>query len=383
MGSRVRGLNMEGTEAGTSSAYMVSQEWSQPQEDGGEDEAGELIFNQYGVPGAWCQPGEDGARDKAGGPEGLSSSNMGSQMRGLNLQKTEAGARREGLSSTNMKWVPGAWSQPGQDREAGTRPKSLSSTNMGFQVWSPSQEDWFILKQYGVAGAWRHLDRTEARAGSEGLSPTNTIWGPGCVPARGQSAYPQAIWGYRCVASPGKDRGTGGVGGLISNQYGVPGAFQPEARAHILNQYGGLNLMKTGLSSSNMGSQVPGLNPKRTESGDKAGALILDQYGVPGAWSLQKTEAGTRPENLSSSNMGSQVRGTNLKKTEAATRTECLSSTNMGSRVWSQPQEQGGRDNAEGLILKQYGIAGAWSQPGEDRGGDKAGGLEGLSSSKM
>ena len=35
-------------------------------------------------------------------------------MRGLNLKKTEAGTRRERLSSTNM-GVPGAWSQPEED----------------------------------------------------------------------------------------------------------------------------------------------------------------------------------------------------------------------------------------------------------------------------
>ena len=37
-----------------------------PGEDGGRDEAGGLILNQYGVPGAWSQPGEDGGRDEAG-----------------------------------------------------------------------------------------------------------------------------------------------------------------------------------------------------------------------------------------------------------------------------------------------------------------------------
>ena len=31
-------------------------------------------------------------------PEGLSSTNMGSQVRGLNLEKTEAGTRPESLS---------------------------------------------------------------------------------------------------------------------------------------------------------------------------------------------------------------------------------------------------------------------------------------------
>ena len=85
--------------------------------------AGALILNQYGVPGAWSQPEEDGRRkrgqgrfsdpqpiwgfqvEKDGGedkPERLSSTNMGVQVRGVNLKKTEAGIRPERLSSTNM-----------------------------------------------------------------------------------------------------------------------------------------------------------------------------------------------------------------------------------------------------------------------------------------
>ena len=69
---------------------------------------------------------------------------------------------------------------------------------------------------------------------------------------------------------------------------------------------------------------------------------------------LKKTEAGTRPERLSSTNMGVQVRGVNLKKTEA--RPERLSSTNMGvPGAWCQPEEDGGGDKAGALILNQYG----------------------------
>ena len=79
-------------------------------------------------------------------PERLSSTNMGVQVRGVNLKKTEAGIRPERLSSTNM-GVPGAWCQPeedgGEDKVRGlnmrktevrTRPERLSSTNMGVQV---------------------------------------------------------------------------------------------------------------------------------------------------------------------------------------------------------------------------------------------------------
>ena len=103
-----------------------------------------------------------------------------------------------------------------------------------------------------------------------------------------------------------------------------------KAGALILNQYRGPRCVwPERLSSTNMGSQVRGLNLKKTEdgSGDKAAALILNQYG---GFRLRKTEVGARPERLSSTNMGVQVRGLNLKKTEAGTRPERLPSTNMG-----------------------------------------------------
>ena len=43
--------------------------------------------------------------------------------------------------------------------------------------------------------------------------------------------------------------------------------------------------------------------------------------------------------------------------------------------AWSQPEEGGGEDKAGKLILNQYGVRGAWSQPEEGGGKDKAGGL--------
>ena len=107
-----------------------------------------------------------------------------------------------------------------------------------------------------------------------------------------------------------------------------------------------------------------------------AAALILSQYGVPGAWSQSEEDGGgdkagalilnqyggprcVWPERLSSTNMGSQsmgsqVHGLNLKKTEAG---------------------GGGKDKAGGLILNQYGVRGTRSQPQKGRGKDKAGGL--------
>ncbi|CAE7896541.1 unnamed protein product, partial [Symbiodinium necroappetens] len=273
--------------------------WSQPQEDGGGDEAGELILNQYGVPGAWSQPGEDRSRNKAGGLilNQYEVSDRGrDKVRGLNLEKTK-------VRGVNLKKT-----------EPGTRPECLPSTNIGSRVRGVN------LKKTEVRGL--NLEKTE-------------VW-----------SHPEEDGG--AWSQPGEDGYGDKAGGLILNQYGVPGAWcglipkKTEVR--------GLNLEKTeagtrpeGLSTTNMGSQVRGLNLEKTEDGygDKAGGLILKQYGVPGSQvrglNLEKTEvgtrcgfnvkkrrcleetaAGTRPEGLSSTNMGSQVRGLNLEKTEDA-----------------------------------------------------------------
>ena len=169
------------------------------------------------------------------------------------------------------------------------------------------------------------------------------------------------------------------AGALILNQYGVPGAWsQPEEDGGRKQGQGrstdpqpiwgfqvrGLNLRKTEvgtrperLSSTNMGVQVRGVNLKKTEAGTRPERLSSTNMGVQvRGVNLKKTEAGARPERLSSTNMGSQVRGVNLKKTEAGTRPERLSSTNMGaSGAWCQPEEDGGGDKAGALILNRYG----------------------------
>ena len=108
------------------------------------------------------------------------------------------------------------------------------------------------------------------------------------------------------------------------------------AGALILNQYG---VAEYGIPGAWSQSEEDG-------GGDKAGALILNQYGGPRCvW----------PERLSSTNVGSQVRGLRLKKTLAGTRPERLSSSNMRvSGAWSQPEEDRGGDKAGALILKQY-----------------------------
>ena len=61
--------------------------------------------------------------------------------------------------------------------------------------------------------------------------------------------------------------------------------------------------------------QARGLNLKKKEAGTRRG-LILNQDGASGAWfeAEKTTEAGTRPEHLSSTNMGCQVHGFKLRR---------------------------------------------------------------------
>ena len=152
--------------------YGVPAAWSQPEEDGGGDKAEE----DGGEKGAWSQPEEDRGGDKAGAlilnqyggprcvcPERLSSTNMGSQVRGLNLKKTEDGSGDKAAALILKQY--GAFGS--RKTEVRTRPERLSSSNMGVQVRP------------------------------ERLSSTNM----GVPGAYGRSAYPQPIWGPRCVVS--------------------------------------------------------------------------------------------------------------------------------------------------------------------------------------
>ena len=148
---------------------------------------------------------------------------------------------------------------------------------------------------------------------------------------QGRSAYPQPIWGARC-AVPAQVHSLCLIRSRRQGQsrcacprpmYRVPGLWSPP-RCVASNLTKSEARTRPGdLSSTNMGYRVHRLS------------LV-----VPGAsegqvrgLNLKKTEAGTRPERLSSTNMGSQVRGRTLKKTEAGTRPERLSSTNMGCQV--------------------------------------------------
>ena len=100
--------------------------------------AGALIFNQYGVPGAWSQSEEDGRRKR-----GQGRSTDPQPIWGFQVEK-DGGEDKAGALILNQYGRPGAWCQPEEDG---------GSTNMG------------------VPGAY------------------------------GRSAYPQSIWGPRCVVS--------------------------------------------------------------------------------------------------------------------------------------------------------------------------------------
>ena len=249
-----------------------------------------------------------------------------------------------------------------------------------------------ILNQFGVPGAWSQPEEDERRKRGQGRSTDpQPIWGFQVEKDGGEDKAGALILNqYRDPGArrqPEEDGGGDKAGALILNQYGGPRCVWPER-----------------LSSTNMGSQVRGLNLKKTEDGseDKAAALILNQYG---GFRLRKTEVRTRPERLSSTNMGVQVRGVNLKKTEAqpiwgsqVRMAGALIINQYGvPGVWSQPEktEDGSEDKAAALILIQYrgfrlrktevrtrperlsstnmGASGAWCHSEEDGGGDKAG----------
>ena len=102
------------------------------------------------------------------------------------------------------------------------------------------------------------------------------------------------------------------------------------------------------LSSTNMG--VPGAccHPEKDGGGDKPGALILRGQDRRRRRRGQGRSAYPQPI------WGCQVRGVTLKKTEAGTSPERLSSTNMGvPGAWCHPEEDGDGDKAGALTYPQ------------------------------
>ncbi|CAE7490855.1 unnamed protein product, partial [Symbiodinium sp. CCMP2592] len=383
IGSEVRGLNSNrklklkktevrtrcvkkkkagsGNEAVQARLHGVPGAWSQSK----KAEAGTRPA-QYGVPGAWSQPEEGGGGDEAGTrPERLSSTNVESQVRDLGPKKVKVGClkpeegelQEEATTSSKdllSEYVLGAWSQPEEDRggdkvrglnlkrmEAGTRPEHFSSTNIGSEVRGLNSNRKLKLKKTEV---WKFkLKKTQAwklklKKGKDKvriLKKKKAGSGNEAVQARLHGAWSQPEEGDE-------------TGALILNQY-VPGR-------------------------RNMGFQARGLSPKKAEAGTRP------ELG---------SQAGTRPERLSSTNVESQVRDLGPKKVkvgclkpeegelqeEATTCSkDLLSEYVLGA--WSQPEEDGGGDKAGVPILKQYGVPGARSQLEEDGGGNPDGGEE-------
>ena len=62
------------------------------------------------------------------------------------------------------------------------------------------------------------------------------------------------------------------------------------------------------------------------ETENETGGLILNQYGVRGAWSQHEEDGGQAEAGLTSTNMVCEVRGLSMKEAEARTRSEGLSS---------------------------------------------------------
>ncbi|CAE7667390.1 unnamed protein product, partial [Symbiodinium sp. CCMP2592] len=378
---------------------------------------------QYGVPGAWSQPEEGGGGDEAGTrPERLSSTNVESQVRDLGPKKVKVGClkpeegelQEEATTSSKdllSEYVLGAWSQPEEDRggdkvrglnlkrmEAGTRPAHFSSTNIGSEVRGLNSNRCMVSSWRKEKG--RGINQYEEAQAEEDRGK-NEVWK---FKLKKTQAWKLKLKKGKdkvrilkkkkagCVVSVEEGGGRDEAGALILNQYGVPGAWsQPEegdeagalflnqyvpgacseAGARILNQYGVPGACSRGPGRRNMGFQARGLSPKKAEAGTRpelgsqvrarqgrGRSAYLNQYGVPGA----KAEAGTRPERLSSTNVESQVRDLGTKKVKVG----CLKPEE------GELQEEATTSSKD--LLSEY-VLGAWSQPEEDGGGDKVRGL--------
>ncbi|CAE7653877.1 unnamed protein product, partial [Symbiodinium sp. CCMP2592] len=212
-------------------------------------------------------------------------------------KKAEAGTRCV-LSQTRpaQYGVPGAWSQPeegGGGDEAGTRPERLSSTNVESQVrdLGPKKVKVGCLKP------------EEGELQEEATTSSKDLL----------SEYVLGAW-----SQPEEDRGGDKVRGL--NLKRMEAGTSPEhfSSTNIGSEVRGLNsnrklkLKKTEARTRCGSSQVEEdrgngkvriLKKKKAGSGNEAVQARL--HGVPGAWSQsKKAEAGTRPEHLSSPNMG-------------------------------------------------------------------------------
>ncbi|CAE7334045.1 unnamed protein product, partial [Symbiodinium sp. CCMP2592] len=359
----------------------VSGAWSQAEEgeggdEAGGDEAGALVLNQDGVSGAWSQAEDGGGRDEAGGDEA-------------------------GALILNQDGVSGAWSEAEKTAEVlGLKLRRRRRKGRG-----GDEAGALILNQYGVSGAWPEAEKTAGKKGrsggggdeGRGRLSCNQDWGlSSCLKRRRR----------RCVVSQPQDAGgrdeAGGdeAGALILNLDGVSGAWsEAEKTAEAGTKPERLSSTKMGFQvlgsgawsqaeeDGGGGDEVLGLKLRRRHrrrrdgqagvpgvhfqleeggggdeaGGDKAEALILNPYGVPGAWSpLQedrsRDEAGLWSP-LQEDRGGDKVPG-----------------------AWFPLQkigdEDGSGDKAGTLVLNQYRVPGAWfplQKIGDEAGADEAG----------
>ncbi|CAE7509994.1 unnamed protein product, partial [Symbiodinium sp. CCMP2592] len=369
-------------EAGTKPVCDVSQ----PEETGGEDEAGALTLNQYGVPGVTSHS------PKKLEVRGLNLKNPEkAEVRGLNLKKAE-GTRSEGLSSTNM----GSQPEEGEGGdEAGGETAAL------------------VLNQHGVPGVKSHPGEgggVEAQAEEDGgkdevwklkQKKTEARTRPGVEAQAEEDVDKDEVWKLkpkktearaRCGSSPKKSQARtrssimsqSGIQVLSLSGNNVGGGDTDESRrlacreirlsstntaSQVLREQGqsamGLGVRGPSpkkaagtrlerLSSTTVGFEISSPEAEEGEGGDEAGALILNQDGVSGAWSEAEKTA----------EAGGDEAGALI-----------LNQDGVSGIGWSQAEDGGGGDEAGALIINQDGVSGAWSQAEEGEGGDEAGAL--------
>ncbi|CAE7645835.1 unnamed protein product [Symbiodinium sp. CCMP2592] len=342
-----------GNEAVQARLHGVPGAWSQSK----KAEAGTRPA-QYGVPGAWCQPEEGGGGDEV--------RDLGPKKVKVGCLKPEEGELQEeattGSKDLLSEYVLGAWSQPEEDgggdkvrglnlkrMEAGTRPEHFSSTNIGSEVRGLNSNRKLKLKKTEV----------RTRPGVEVQAEEDT--------GRDKAGGGLILNQWKLKLKKGKDKvrilkkkkAGSGNDAVQARLHGVPGAWSQSKKAEA-------GTRPEHLSSPNMGSQVRGLSPKkatRCESGggDEAGALILDQRGVPGTRS--------RPEEGEGGDEGGALI-LNRYGLLGACPTAACSSARCLKPEEGELQEEATTSSKD--LLSEY-VLGAWSQPEEDRGGDKAG----------
>ncbi|CAE7640398.1 POL, partial [Symbiodinium sp. CCMP2592] len=255
----------------------------------------------------------------------------------------------------------------------------------GFRVQISRQNhpQWKFLTETGSLLFFQSLNESlglaQKQLATATCSVNNALGRQACdITLQGNDSHQESEHMHWQVRILKKKKAGSGNEAVQARLHGVPGAWSQSKKAEA-------GTRPEHLSSPNMGSQVRGLSPKK--------ATRPAQYGVPGAWSQPEEggggdEAGTRPERLSSTNVESQVRDLGPKKVkvgclkpeegelqeEATTSSkDLLSEYVLGA--WSQPEEDRGGDKAGVPILNQYGVPGARSQLEEDGGGNQAGAL--------